>query len=803
MGGGGKSKKVTVGYHYYMNIHFALAHGGVDELMEIRIGDRVAWRGSLTSGAALIEQPNLFGGEKREGGVLGVVDFMPGDQSQPVNPSLRSAVSRATGSNNIPAYRGITSLFFKGFDNINMSGTPWGTTYKGDVASTISLPSSMSATEMIAWFFDNMSSSAGLMRSSFLWSAMNPYFKTPAFLIRRIWKGWYPERARIGEHANPVHIIYESLTNKVWGLGYPAQDIDTASFRAAANTVYNEGFGLSMKWTNQTRVQEFIELVCSHINANLVEDRQTGQWRMIMVRDGYNVDNLFELNESNCVLETFQRKTLGETVNEVTVAYTRPDDGSTDTVTVQDLANFSNTGQINSQKKEYPGINDPNLAFRIALRDLNTLSKPVAKFTIRCNRDIIGHYPGDVVKINWPRLGLNGVVLRIGTMNLGSLQKGEIQIEAIEDVFGLPQSTYVNSQPIGWVDPARSPEPVTEQKIYELSYYELYTSTGSSDRLDWPDDVGFVAVSALSPNSDANTLDLYDTVSGQTVGVGEFTPQLTLTGDVGYLDTEIPVDLDGFDITLLVEGGFAYLGDELVQFVNFNATNSVIVVNRAMVDTVPQRHYTGDRIWFYQETTHALDTEIRVANETVSYKLLTETSKGKLEVSQAPSVGYTLQNRQLRPYRPGNLRVNGQVFPELLPADQNMVWSWSHRDRTQEVTPDPTVFSAGNIGPEAGVTYTLEVFNEDGASQLVESGLTGTSFDYTTEVDDLGKYELSPTGIFQVTGTPVVPKLRRNTELTFKLKSVRDGLDSYQEHNVTVERAGYGYNYGNFYGGVS
>ncbi|QFS86633.1 phage tail protein [Marinobacter sp. THAF197a] len=802
MSGGGKSKEVTVGYHYYMNMHFSLAHGGVDELLEIRVGDRTAWAGSLTSGSAMVNQPNLFGGEKREGGVLGFADFMPGGQSQPVNPSLRSAIARATGSTDVPAYRGLTTIFFKGFDNIDMTGTPWDTTHKGIADNTPVLPSSLSVKDVFN-YLTQVSNWKKLARSAFLWSSMNPYFKPPEFLVRRVWKGWYPEKAKIGEHVNPIHIIYECLTNKVWGLGYPSQDIDDSSFRAAADRVYNEGFGLSMKWTNQTRVQEFIELVSAHINANLVEDRQTGLWRMIMARDDYDVNTLFELNESNCVVETFQRKTLGETINEVTVAYTRPDDGSTDTVTVQDLANFSSTGQINSQKKEYPGINDPDLAFKVALRDLNTLSKPIAKFTIRCNRDIIGHYPGDVVKVNWPRLGLNGVVIRIGTMDLGNLHKGEIQLEAIEDVFGLPQSTYANQQPIGWVDPARNPEPVTDQKLYELSFYELHTSTSSADRADWPEDVGFVAVSAEAPNSDSTVLTLYDNVSNERVGNGEFTPQLTLTQKVGYLDGSLHVDFSEFDVLLLAEGGLAWLGDELIEVTGFDVANETIAVNRAMIDTVPQQHPVGEKIWLYRQSDFALDNTIRVNGETVEYKLLTGTSKGELDVSFAPAISYLLQNRQARPYRPGNFLVNGQSFPELLPADENLSFSWSHRDRTQELTVSPTIFTAGDIGPESGVTYTLEVVNEDGVTQLLEAGLINSSYEYTTEAEDLGKNELAPTGIFTiVSGTPVTPKPRYNTEVRVKLKSVRNGLDSFQELDFIVERAGYGYNYGNYYGGV-
>ncbi len=792
--GGGKGGKVTVGYHYYMNVHFAIAHGGVDELHEIRIGDRVAWRGNLTgSSSAAVSMPNLFGGEKREGGVIGTVDFMTGGQTQPVNPSLRSAINQSTGVSDIPAYRGISTIFFKGSDGVNMNGTPWDEVDPGTVNSINSFPPNPSVSD-----FFNLLIVSGLARSSFLWGAMNPYFKTPSFLVRRVWKGWYSSKARIGDDVNPIHIIYECLLNKVWGLGYPFQDIDDTSFRAAADIMFNEGFGLSLKWTSQTSIEEFIKLICEHINATMVEDRQTGKWRMIMVRDNYNINNLFELNESNCTVEEFQRKTMGETINEVVVAYTRPEDGETDTVTVQNLANFSITGQINSQKKDYPGIRSPEMAFRVALRDLNTLSKPIAKFTIKCNRSIVGHYPGDVVKVNWPRLGLNGIPVRIGTMNLGNLVKGEIQIEAVEDVFGLPSNSYVDRQPIGWVDAGRNAEPVTEQKPFELTYYELYTSTTSADRLDWPTDVGFVAVSSLAPNNDANNVVLYDNIGGVEVGQGEFTPQLSLTNKVGYSDSTLNVDFTDFDVTQLSGGGLAYLGDELVELTSFNFSSQTVTVNRGMVDTVPSKHSVGEKLWFYGSNDYVLDNTDRVEGETTQYKLLPETSRDKLEIAQAPVINYVLQNRQLRPYRPGNLKFNGGSYPSWVGSP--FVVSWSHRDRIQELLTTPTLFSMGNIGPEPGVTYDIVIKDEDNTVVGSATGLTGTTYSYATEMADLNKYELAPTGIFvHADGSTETPSLRFNSVLRVELKSVRDGLDSHQSHIVEVERAGYGYNYGNAY----
>jgi hypothetical protein len=792
--GGGS---VTVGYHYYMNVHFAIAHGGVDELHEIRIGDRVAWSGNLNgSGSVAINSPQLFGGEKREGGVLGAVDLMSGESNQPMNPSLQSAISRATGSSDIPAYRGVSTLFFRGMDNLNMDSTPWTNQTSQLIAAN---GQELTGDGLISSLLS--SAGIGLVGSSFMWGAMNPYFKTPAFLVRRIWKDWYQEKAKIGENANPIHIIYECIINKVWGFGYPSQDIDDSSFRAAADVMFNEGFGLSMRWSNQSTIEEFIMMVCEHINATLVEDRETGRWRMIMVRDNYNINDLFELNESNCVVEEFQRKTMGETINEVVVAFTRPEDGETDTVTVQNLANFASTGQINSQKKEYPGIADSSTAFRIAMRDLNTLSKPIGKVTVTCDRSIIGKYPGDVVKLNWPRLGLNGIPVRIGKMNLGNLTKGEIKIEAVEDVFALPDNAYVERQPIGWVDSQRQAEPVTDQKLFELTYYELYTSTDTSDRLEWPEDIGLVAAMSLSPNPDSNSLALYDNVGQREVGNGEFTTLMFLSESAGYADTVLTPDVTGIDITVLLTGGLAYLGDELIQVTNYNINTRKITVKRGMVDTVPAKHPVGEKLWFYAGDDYALDTNDRVAGEVVSYKLLSETSVDKLEVNQAPVVSYTLQNRQLRPYRPGNLKVNGAPYPDSIDGSDLSV-SWAHRDRTQELLLEPTNYLTGNIGPEVGVTYEITVRGETGTILTTEMGIIGTTFDYTTEVNDFSTYELAPSGIFENTGVDPVPELRLNTKLQIELKSSRDTLESHQTHNFEVNRTGYGYNYGNFYGGV-
>jgi hypothetical protein len=100
--GGGKGGDVTVGYRYFLGMHMALCHGPIDKILEVQVDGRVAWTGTSTGGSITVDAPDLFGGDKREGGVSGVVDFEFGEPLQGANSYLTSVLP---GEN--PAYRGV------------------------------------------------------------------------------------------------------------------------------------------------------------------------------------------------------------------------------------------------------------------------------------------------------------------------------------------------------------------------------------------------------------------------------------------------------------------------------------------------------------------------------------------------------------------------------------------------------------------------------------------------------------------------------------------------------------------------
>lgn len=65
------------------------------------------------------------------------------------------------------------------------------------------------------------------------------------------------------------------------------------------------------------------------------------------------------------------------------------------------------------------------------------------------------------------------------------------------------------------------------------------------------------------------------------------------------------------------------------------------------------------------------------------------------------------------------------------------------------------------------------------------SGLTGTSFVYPQAT------EQAESGLGRLNG-----------HLQIELEAVRDGLVSWQEHDIAFDRAGYGLNYDRYYGGL-
>lgn len=721
---GKSSKEVTVGFRYHMGIQIVGCHGPVDSFNRLIVGEREAWTGSVTDNATInVNKPELFGGDDREGGVVGDIDVMMGGPTQARNTYLANQQGPKC-----PAYRGLFSLVFK----------------------------------------------------QFLWSSGNPYFKSPWVEVTRCLKGWendtpwHPEIAMInGKDMNPAHLIYQCFTDSSWGMGYSASDIDDAEWLAAAQQLYNEQFGLSLMWDQQSDIESFVQQVVNHINGAIGVNLSTGKFRLKLIRDDYNINDLLELNVDNIIeMKSFQRAAYGDSANELVISYVDRDQNPA-TVAVQDLASIQAQGAVISSTQSYPGIREASLASRVGLRDLRTLSSPLAKTVLVTNRVLWDKDKGDVVKLNWPIMGINGAAFRIIDIDKGTLVDGSITVTMVEDIFGLPANSY-SAQPVSqWIDTVVPPIAVSASRVVEASYWDVVHTMSLADQRELQEGYGFGLFMA-SRGAVRSTLNYRivaspDNVDYVDVGVGHFNPTGnlvdSLTPIVETLTLTGAYDLD--NVSLSVDGGYAYIENECLAVLSVDPLTGIVTVKRGILDTVPAAHVAGTKMFFVKQGT-GYDTTERVSGETVYYKPLPSTGSGTLPLNDAVAKTLVLANRASRPYPPGNFRVDGSLYPVTVTGPTFTV-SWSHRDRSAQ-TVDFVDYSSGNIGPEVGTTYRLRVWN--GATLLRTYDLDGTTTSWSyPSVDDNADGNLAT--------------------LSVTVNSVRDGIESIYSQGHTFQRLTY------------
>src|SRR6185436_11694918 len=117
--------------------------------------------------------------------------------------------------------------------------------------------------------------------------------------------GWATNVAAGGDirAMNPAHIVYECVTNRVWGRGLPRALLDDVAFRAVADKLYEENFGLCFLWNRQDDIDVFVQNVIDHIGGALYIDRQTGLLKLRLIRNDYDAATLIAYTFENGILD--------------------------------------------------------------------------------------------------------------------------------------------------------------------------------------------------------------------------------------------------------------------------------------------------------------------------------------------------------------------------------------------------------------------------------------------------------------------------------------------------------------------
>lgn len=582
---------------------------------------------------------------------------------------------------------------------------------------------------------------------------------------------------------NPAHILYDSVTADDMQ-GEPTGLINEASFRAAADRFALEGLGLcTMYDPGQEDIEQFQQRICDVAGCSMTQSRVDGQYYIDLVRGDYDLESL-PIISSDDVLEFSQEPAvIGEAVNQITVEWFDPESKQDrSTPPVKSLGRIMAAGGVIPETKKYPEIAVESLALRTAARDLLAKS-PLSRFNLTTNSRS-GHIrPGTYLRLQLPEEGIADMVCILGDIDTGTHVDGRCRIKVIQDVFAFPDTVYVSGQP-GGAEPT-NPKPVgsPHQFLLEAPYVELVARMSAADLAAFPVDAGGLVTVATQADGGIN-YSIYSAGAGEDLadnGTGDWCPTAVINEAAGFLGSNFTFS-NGDGLQNVEVGTWALWDSEIVRVDALDLDTGTISLGRACADTVPTRPVAGTRIYFCGDW-GASDGREYVDGESVTAKLLTRTGSDEQLLADATLLSLVMDQRQFRPYPPAQVKINGQAYPSSISGEATV--SWVHRDRLMQADKlfDTTV---GGIGPEAGTTYNLRIYSEADVLVRTVTGLTGTSYTYAS-ADEIADGGLS----------------RLNGRLRFELESQRDGLVSWQHHDITVLRSGYGFNYGELYGGAA
>lgn len=550
-----------------------------------------------------------------------------------------------------------------------------------------------------------------------------------------------------GMGMNPAHVVYDSLTCLQ---GEPIGTIDEASFLAAADRLYAEGFGICTRYNHAAEtIEQFRQRILDLIGAEC--SRYNGKWYLDLIRE-LSPEEIAELPvlTDDDILEWQEDPTnRDDAVNQVAVKWFDPaTKQSRLTAHVHALAAINALGTVNPEVRDYPEVPYEQLANRLALRDLRNKSIPTRRLNLTTNRRPYNWRKGHAFRLQAPRRGIAEMVCRVGEIDRGTLQSGAIRLVAVQDVFAMPSTAYIVGQP-PVPPPSQVPEPIEHQLLFEAPYVELAGVLSSADLAALDEDAGYVMAIGVRPGNGQGYALLTRPAAGEfeRAGVFDWSPSAVVVEGAGYTDTNFT--LASGSLLARVEPGTAALwGSEIVRVDALDPVTGAVTLGRGCADTVAVKHAPGERIHFF-DTWAASDRIEYVAAETVEAKLLPRTGTQELAPGDVPTLDVTLDQRAARPYPPAKLRVGGLSDPSVLIGDVEV--AWAHRDRVAQA--DQLVDAeVASVGPEPGTTYTLRAYLNDVLDDE-QAGITGTTATW------------SPSGAGQA---------------RIELFALRDGLESWQ-----------------------
>ena len=299
----------------------------------------------------------------------------------------------------------------------------------------------------------------------------SPQLRAIEFLI-----GKYSDLLELGNEGkvgntpdiNPAEAIYYCMVSEWAGLSVPENQIDKESFYEAGLVLESELNGCSINVSTTKDGKSIINEVLRQIDGVLVQN-DNNLVALKLIRNDYDPDDLVTYDENDIIEVSGYTKSSWEDVkSRIKLSFASRDKDSTLVAEAQNMATMGMIGRINSTQISMPFCYDPDLANRLAHRELAQLSTPLLRMTLKMNRNGFKIRTGDVFKIDWSEYGISDLVLRAQKVDLGELNSNIVEIEVVQDIFAINTVVFGPPETTGWTNSRPSPETEVTSQIVEM-----------------------------------------------------------------------------------------------------------------------------------------------------------------------------------------------------------------------------------------------------------------------------------------------------------------------------------------------
>lgn len=521
-----------------------------------------------------------------------------------------------------------------------------------------------------------------------------------------------------GYDVNPVHILRECIVSPIIGLGEPPSSVDAPRANYTAALMHGEGFGLSMKWSQEGPVEDFMQQVCDHANITCYVSNRTGLWVIKAIRGDYDKNTIPRLTEESHILdvETLTRRLPSEGINAITVKYYDIDRNDTASIPVYNTAAIQQKGGVIDQTTVfYDGILREDLAYAVGERDLLTLGYPLVTGAIFVDRR--SHYfePGDVFWLDAPSYGILNEVMRVVDVDYGNDEEHRIRIELSSDIYSLEPQPMDRGAPYVPPNVSQPPVPMVHQFVEETPYYLASQELGKpavDASLAADPDAGGIVTFGTTPAGSLASAQIWATMitpeDWQQHLTMEFAPAVLVTTSVTDNPLEEALHYDvSWTPSEISSGDLAWFDGEMVRVKSIDYATRTVVVARGVFDTVPMNHPTGGMLILLEGFGGYIDDNL-TADMEFAVRLLPFSGNQVLDPTLAPVSYVVMNSRAIRPYPAADVKVNGSYQTTLDSWAGVYEFTWVHRNRMQQQHLLQGFTEAG-LTPEPGVTYHLRI----------------------------------------------------------------------------------------------